>query len=172
MDESTTNYREYPLYLTYEFLGITRVWRWTKDRMQEAYDKGLIVQSQPGTVPRLKRYLDEQEGMPVSDVWTDIRPVQSQSKELLGYPTQKPLALLERIISVSSNAGDFVLDPFLRLWNGDSGGAEVGAQVDRHRHYASEHRAAKVSLAGDVPRDTIQGRGRAGRYWRGAATCS
>ena len=98
--------------LTYEFLGITRVWRWTKDRMQEAYDKGLVVQSQPGTVPRLKRYLDEQEGMPVSDVWADIRPVQSQSKELLGYPTQKPLALLERIITVSSNAGDIVLDPF------------------------------------------------------------
>ena len=98
--------------LTYEFLGITRVWRWTKDRMQEAYVKGLIVQSQPGAVPRLKRYLDEQEGMPVSDVWTDIRPVQSQSKELLGYPTQKPLALLERIIAVSSNPEDIVLDPF------------------------------------------------------------
>jgi len=98
--------------LTYEFLGITRVWRWTKERMQEAYEKGLIVQSQPGTVPRLKRYLDEQEGMPISDVWTDIRPVQSQSKELIGYPTQKPLALLERIIAVSSNTGDIVLDPF------------------------------------------------------------
>ncbi len=98
--------------LTYEFLGVTRVWRWTKERMQEAYEKGLIVQSQPGAIPRLKRYLDEQEGMPVGDVWTDIPPVQSQSKELLGYPTQKPLALLERIIQASSNPGDIILDPF------------------------------------------------------------
>jgi site-specific DNA-methyltransferase (adenine-specific) len=98
--------------LTYEFLGVTRVWRWTKERMQEAYDKGLIVQSHPGAVPRLKRYLDEQEGIPVGDVWTDIPPVQSQSKELLGYPTQKPLALLERIIQASSNPGDIILDPF------------------------------------------------------------
>ncbi len=98
--------------LTYEFLGVTRVWRWTRDRMQEAYEKGLIVQSHPGAVPRLKRYLDEQEGIPVGDVWADIPPVQSQSKELLGYPTQKPLALLERIISASSNPGDIVLDPF------------------------------------------------------------
>ncbi len=98
--------------LTYEFLGVTRVWRWTKERMQEAYDKGLIVQSHPGAVPRLKRYLDEQEGIPVGDIWTDIPPVQSQSKELLGYPTQKPLALLERIIQASSNPGDIVLDPF------------------------------------------------------------
>ncbi len=98
--------------LTYEFLGLTRVWRWTKERMQKAYDEGLIIQSQPGAVPRLKRYLDEQEGMPVGDIWIDIPPVQSQSKELLGYPTQKPLALLERIIQASSNTGDIVLDPF------------------------------------------------------------
>ncbi len=98
--------------LTYEFLGVTRVWRWTKERMQEAYEQGLVVQSHPGAIPRLKRYLDEQEGTPVSDVWTDIRPIQSQAAERLGYPTQKPLALLERIISASSNLGDVVLDPF------------------------------------------------------------
>ncbi len=98
--------------LTYEFLGVTRVWRWTKERMKEAYEKGLIVQNRPGGVPVLKRYLDEQEGTPVGDVWTDILPVQSQSKEILGYPTQKPIALLERIINASSNPGDWVLDPF------------------------------------------------------------
>src|SRR5579863_6686636 len=98
--------------LTYEFLGVTRVWRWTKERMQEAYAKGLILQSYPGSVPRLKRYLDEQEGIPVGDVWTDISPVQSQSKELLGYPTQKPLSLLERIVAASSNPDDTILDPF------------------------------------------------------------
>lgn len=98
--------------LTYEFLGVTRVWRWTRERMQEAYEKGLIIQSAPNTVPRLKRYLDEQEGVPVGDVWIDIPPVQAQSKEILGYPTQKPLALLERIIKASSNPDDVVLDPF------------------------------------------------------------
>ena len=98
--------------LTYEFLGVTRVWRWTKERMQAAYDAGLIVQSQPGTVPRFKRFLDEQEGNPIGDTWTDIRPLQSQAAEALGYPTQKPLALLERIIQTSSNVGDVVLDPF------------------------------------------------------------
>ena len=98
--------------LTYEFLGVTRVWRWTKDRMMEAYKQGLIVQSASGRVPALKRYLDEQEGTPVDDIWTDIMPVQSQAQERLGYPTQKPEALLERIIKASSNEGDIVLDPF------------------------------------------------------------
>jgi len=98
--------------LTYEFLGVTRVWRWTKERMQEAYEKGLVVQTKPGAVPALKRYLDEQEGTPVSDVWTDVRPIQSHAQENLGYPTQKPEALLERIIKASSNEGDTVLDPF------------------------------------------------------------
>jgi len=98
--------------LTYEFLGVKRVWRWTRDRMEEAYKKGIVVQAKPGTVPRLKRYLDEQEGVPATDVWTDIKPVQSQSEERLEYPTQKPLSLLERIIKASSNEGDVVLDPF------------------------------------------------------------
>ncbi len=98
--------------LTYEFMGITRVWRWTKERMQAAYDQGLIVQSRPGSVPALKRYLDEQRGRPFGDVWTDIPPINSQAKERLGYPTQKPEALLERIINASSNEGDVVLDPF------------------------------------------------------------
>jgi len=98
--------------LTYEFLGIKRVWRWTKERMKEAYDKGLIVQSSSDSVPRLKRYLDEQEGMPVDSIWADIPPIQSQSEERLGYPTQKPLALLDRIIKASSNPNDIVLDAF------------------------------------------------------------
>ena len=98
--------------LTYEFLGVTRVWRWTKERMQEAYDAGLVIQSKPGMVPRFKRYLDEQRGLPIGDVWTDIPPLNSQAQERLGYPTQKPVALLERIISASSKPGDVVLDPF------------------------------------------------------------
>ena len=98
--------------LTYEFLGVTRVWRWTRERMQKAYEDGLIVQNKPGAVPAMKRYLDEQAGNPVGSTWTDIPPVQAQAQERLGYPTQKPVALLERILSASSNPGDTVLDPF------------------------------------------------------------
>jgi site-specific DNA-methyltransferase (adenine-specific) len=98
--------------LTYEFLGITRVWRWTKDRMEQAYKDGLIIQNKPGGVPQLKRYLDEQEGVPIDDIWDDILPIQAQAAERLGYPTQKPEALLDRIIQASSNPDDLVLDPF------------------------------------------------------------
>ena len=97
--------------LTYEFKGVTKVWRWTKQRMLEADSKGLIVVPKGGQgIPRFKRYLDEQEGIPVSDFWDDIE--MASGAESLGYPTQKPLALLERIIEASSNEGDVVLDPF------------------------------------------------------------
>ena len=88
------------------------MWRWTKERMQKAYEAGLVVQPRPGAVPRYKRYLDEQRGKSIGDVWTDIFPINSQAAERLGYPTQKPLALLERIIQASSNEGEVVLDPF------------------------------------------------------------
>jgi site-specific DNA-methyltransferase (adenine-specific) len=80
--------------------------------MKTAWDAGLVVQPNPGSVVRFKRYLDEQRGKPIGDVWADIAPLNSQAAERLGYPTQKPLALLERIISMSSNPGDVVLDPF------------------------------------------------------------
>lgn len=98
--------------LTYEFLGVTRVWRWTKERMEKAYKEGRIVQSKPGGVPSYKRYLDEMLGQPITDNWDDIEHLHGANAETLGYPTQKPLALLERIIQASSNEGDIVLDPF------------------------------------------------------------
>jgi site-specific DNA-methyltransferase (adenine-specific) len=96
--------------LTYEFMGVTRVWRWTKERMQKALADGIIVQSKPGAAPRYIKYLDESKGRTVTDDWDDITQV--STKEGLGYPTQKPEALLERIINASSNQGDVVLDPF------------------------------------------------------------
>jgi DNA modification methylase len=65
-----------------------------------------------GGVPMLKRYLDESKGVPAQDVISDISPLNNATAERLGYPTQKPLALLERILSASSNSGDLVLDPF------------------------------------------------------------
>jgi site-specific DNA-methyltransferase (adenine-specific) len=98
-------------HLTYEFKGVTRVWRWTKQRMLDEDAKGNIVVPRGGKgIPRFKRYLDEQEGIPIDDVWTDI-PI-AAGDERLGYPTQKPLALLRRIIEASSKPSDVVLDPF------------------------------------------------------------
>ena len=96
----------------YEVLGVTRYWRYSQERMQELLDAGRIVQTRPGAVPRYKRYLDEMPGVPLQDLWTDINPLQSQAQERTGFPTQKPLALYERIIKASSNPGDMVLDPF------------------------------------------------------------
>ena len=96
----------------YEVMGVTRYWRYSQEQMELLIDEGRVVQTRPGTVPQYKRYLDEMPGVPLQDLWTDIRPIQSQSRERIGFPTQKPLALLERIIRTSSKEGDMVLDPF------------------------------------------------------------
>ena len=96
----------------YEVMGVTRAWRYSKERMQELIEQGRIVQTSPGSVPRYKRYLDEMPGIPLQDLWTDINPIGARAREWLPYPTQKPEALLERIIASSSNEGDVVLDPF------------------------------------------------------------
>ena len=96
----------------YKLLGVTRFWRYSPEKAEEMVRMGRIVQVKPGAVPREKRYLDEMPGVPLQDIWTDIKPIGAQAKERLGYPTQKPEALLERIIRASSNEGDVVLDPF------------------------------------------------------------
>lgn len=96
----------------YEFLGIKKFWRYSEKRMQELYKEGMIIQTKTGTVPRLKRYLDESKGIAIQNNWTDIKPLQASQKEKLGYPTQKPEALMERIIKTSSNEGDVVADFF------------------------------------------------------------
>ena len=86
-------------------------WRWSQDNIDNLIAEGRIVLTSRGR-PAYKRYLDEMKGTPIADDWHDIPPINSQAKERLGYPTQKPQALLERIISASSNPGDVVLDPF------------------------------------------------------------
>jgi DNA modification methylase len=96
----------------YEVMGVTRYWRYSKEKMQELIKAGRVIQTQPGTVPQYKRYLDEMPGVPTQNIWVDVSVINNRSKEALGYPTQKPVALLERIISTSSNEGDVVLDPF------------------------------------------------------------
>src|SRR5258706_8701063 len=88
-------------------------WAVTKDRMEELEAKGRLhfPKSKGGRI-EMKRYLDERKGMPAGNVWMDIDPVNSQAAERLGYPTQKPLPLLSRIIEASSAKGDIVLDAF------------------------------------------------------------
>jgi DNA modification methylase len=101
--------------LTYEFppgSGTVRVWRWTKERMMAAFKKGGVVIPEKGGIAREKRYLDEMPGRPVTDIWDDIEHLHGSQRESLGYPTQKPEALLDRIIKASSNEGDLILDPF------------------------------------------------------------
>ena len=96
----------------YEIFGMMKYWRYSHEKMDQKIREGRVIQPRPGAVPREKRYLDETPGVALGSVWTDIPPLNSQAAERLGYPTQKPLALLERIISASSNPGDVVLDPF------------------------------------------------------------
>lgn len=96
----------------YEVMGVTRYWRYSEKKMEQLIAEGRIVQTNPGTVPRYKRYLDEMPGVPLQNIWDDIPALGAKAAERLGYPTQKPLALLERIIQASSNPGDMVMDTF------------------------------------------------------------
>ena len=96
----------------YEFLGVLGYWRYSKQKMQDLYEKGLIVLSSTGKSLSQKKYLDEASGKSIVNLWDDINRISPNSSERMGYPTQKPLALLERIINASSNPGDVVLDPF------------------------------------------------------------
>lgn len=97
---------------SYEVLGVTRYWRYSEKEMNRLLAESLVYQAKPGNVPRRKYYLDEGQGVAVQSLWNDIDSLNSQAAERLGYPTQKPVALLKRIIEASTNAGDVVLDPF------------------------------------------------------------
>jgi len=102
--------------------------------MQEALDRldamgRVLWPDREGGVPSFKQYLDDMEGVALQDVWTDIPPISARARERLGYPTQKPQALLERIILASSNEGDVVLDPFCGC------GTTVAAAEKLNRHW-------------------------------------
>ena len=88
-------------------------WRYSRETMEELDAAGLLLfpENPAGRIMR-KRYLDEQSGSVMGDVWSDVSQIRASMPEGLGYPTQKPLALLRRIIQASSNPGDVVLDPF------------------------------------------------------------
>lgn len=100
---------------SYEWKGVKpykgRYWAYSRENMEQFEAEGRLIYTRTG-MPELKRYLDEMPGVPQQDVWTDIEPINAKAAERLHYPTQKPLALLERIIRSSSNEGDLVLDPF------------------------------------------------------------
>lgn len=95
----------------YEYKGAKSLWRCPLETMQKLDAENRLHFTKNGGI-RLKRYLDDLPGIACQVIWDDIFPINSQSKERLGYPTQKPLALLERILSASSNAEDVILDPF------------------------------------------------------------
>lgn len=95
--------------LRYEWNGVMYQWYVSKERMQRLHDEDRLVYGRSG-VPRVKKYFHEMKGIPVKDVWDDVKQIQMWEK--LPYATQKPVALLERIVRMYSNQGDLVVDPF------------------------------------------------------------
>ena len=91
-----------------------RGWAYSYEKLEEMFENGEIVTDKQGKPLKRgrKKYLDTSKGVPLKNLWTDIKRIGNTSKERTGYPTQKPLALLDRIIKTSSNEGDVVLDPF------------------------------------------------------------
>lgn len=124
----------------YEVMGVSRYWAFSKETMQRMIDQGLIIQTRPGGVPQKKRYLDEAPGVPLQDIWTDIPAVQGGALENANYATQKPEALLERIIKASSDEGMVVADFF--------GGSGVTAAV--------ANRLGRKFIHGDIGINSIQ----------------
>ena len=130
----------------YRFLGFIKYWRFRKEKMQQLLLEGKIIQTNKNTVPKLKRYLDEMKGIPLQNIWDDIDSVTGFKKEWLGYPTQKPIKLLERIIQLSSNPHDIVLDPFC------GSGTTLVAALNLDRKYIG---IDKNSAACKLSRDRI-----------------
>ena len=134
----------------YEFHGVTKPWRFTQDKMLKLEAEGRIYTG--SKVAQLKRYLDELPGQAVHELWSDIAPINPQAKERLGYETQKPLALLERIIKASSNEGDTVLDPFCGC-----GTALVAAQKLNRRWIGIDITHLAITLMRNRLRDSFPG---------------
>ncbi|WP_081726029.1 DNA methyltransferase [Mesorhizobium sp. L103C105A0] len=138
-----------------------RIWAYSYENMVKFEESGRIAYATSG-MPSYKRYLDEMPGVPLQNNWDDIKP--PSSKERLGYPTQKPISLLERIIRSSSNAGDIVLDPFCgcgtAVHAAEKGGRHwIGIDVtfpaiqvinDRIRHYLP----SAQYVVGGIPQTT------------------
>jgi hypothetical protein len=102
-----------------------RFWAYSKDNLRGFWEQGLLVHRSTG-MPRLMQYADEMPGVPLQNDWQDVSP--APASEALGYPTQKPLALLRRIIETSSNPKDVILDPFCGCGTTVHAAAELGRQ--------------------------------------------
>lgn len=124
---------------TYEWNGVTRTWRYSKETMEDLDKKGLLYYTSSG-FPKKKVYLDEMPGKPLQSIWTDINVIAGQAKELVDYATQKPEALLERIIKASSDEGMVVADFF--------GGSGVTAAV--------ANRLGRRFITSDINLNSIQ----------------
>ena len=111
----------------FEWNGHTRAWRYSKETIQRLHDEGKLYYSKTGYA-RQKLYLEDSKGVPVQTIWSDISALVGSGSERLGYPTQKPLALLERIINASSNEGDVVLDPFCGCGTAVDAAQKLGRQ--------------------------------------------
>ncbi len=134
-------------------------WRYSKETMQRLDDEGRVwyPRMKTGTLdllkrPRLIRFLEEMPGTVMGNIWMDISPINSQAQERLGYPTQKPLALLERIIRASSNERDIVLDPFCGC-----GTAVHAAQKLRRKWIGIDITHLAISLIERRLRDAFRG---------------
>lgn len=155
----------------YEIFGMMKFWRYSQENMASKIAVGKVIQPQPGSIPREIRYLDESRGAPIGTVWTDINPINSQAIEDSGYPTQKPEALLERIIEMSSDPGQLVLDCFC-----GSGTTAVVAEKLGRRWIACDlsrfgvHTARKRLLSvADVRPFVVQNLGKYERqFWQAA----
>jgi DNA modification methylase len=146
---------------SYDWNGVKpykgRFWAYTRENMAKFETEGRLVYSKRG-MPSYKRYLDEMPGMPLQNDWQDIKPV--GKGEYLGYPTQKPLALLERIILSSSNPGDVVLDPFCGCGTAVHAAQKLGRQwigIDIS-HYAIDLIERRLSAAFGPLKYAVEGR--------------
>jgi site-specific DNA-methyltransferase (adenine-specific) len=130
----------------YEFMGVTRYWRYNKEKMEGLLTEGRIKQPRPGAVPRYVRYLDEMPGVALGDSWDDISPINSQAQERLGYPTQKPQALLEPHYRGIHKSGRCGARSILRMRDHHSRRAEVRSTMDRDRHHLSRNQFNQASV--------------------------
>ena len=114
-----------------------RHWITTPDKLEDMSVKGLIDFPPDGEWPRLNRCQDQSKGCAVGDVWDNISPINSKASERLGYPTQKPEALLSRIIKASSNEHNIIIRSFLWMWNRCGRCTTPQPEMDWNRHYTS-----------------------------------
>ena len=117
----------------YEIFGITKYWRYSQVNMARKIAEGRVIQPSPGAIPREIKYLDESQGTAIGSLWTDINPINSQAIEDSGYPTQKPEALLQRILEMSSDPKPARPGLLLRLGHDRCRRREARAALDQLR---------------------------------------